>query len=389
MLDSLPVIYLDNNATTKVAPSVFEAMTPFLTEYYGNPSSIYAIGADAAKALTQAREQVANLLHCEAKEIIFTSCGTESDNTAIESALRTTRKRHVVTTQVEHSAVRNYCEHLESRNVAVTYIPVNSDGTLEIKEIERAIRADTAIVSIMWANNETGVLFPVEEIAEICKTKGVLFHTDAVQAVGKIPINLQKNKIDFLSLSGHKIHASKGVGALFVRSGVRFSPYLIGGGQEHGKRGGTENVASIVGFGRAAVLAEANLQDEQIRIKALRDRLESGILQSIPCARLNGHPSSRLPNTTHISFEGIEARNILLMLDQHGICCSAGSACTTGSLEPSHVLRAMGISSSLARSAIRFSLGVYNQEHEINRVLDILPKIISQLQETRPQTTVL
>ena len=378
------VIYLDNNATTRVAPEVFEAMVPFLTEFYGNPSSVHTFGSQVAPSVAKAREQVAALFGCDPKEVIFTSCGTESDNAAIASALKTTGKKHIVTTAVEHSAVINQCEALEKTGHTVTYLPVNPNGTLNLADVEAAITADTAIVSIMWANNETGVVFPVEEIAAICKKKGVLFHTDAVQVPGKIPIDLSKSKIDFLSISGHKLHAPKGVGALFVRRRTRFAPHVIGGGQERGKRGGTENVASIIGLGRAAELALEHLADEQTRVKAMRDRLQAALLAKLPDIYVNGDGADRLPNTLNVAIDFVEAEAVLLLLDQQKIACSSGSACTTGSLDPSHVLKAMGLTPARARGAIRLSLGRYNTEADIDRLIAVLPPIVEKLRAISP-----
>lgn len=378
------ITYLDNNATTRVAPEVFEAMVPYLTEYYGNPSSAYAFGSQVSGAVQKAREQVASLLNCDPKEIIFTSCGTESDNAAMWSALQSTGKKHIVTTQVEHSAIMNYGEALERQGYSITWLPVNSDGTLDPKEVERAIRPDTALVSTMWANNETGVLFPIEEIAEICKAKGVLCHTDAVQTPGKIPLDLKKAKVDFLSLSGHKLHAPKGVGVLFVRRRTKFIPFVTGGGQERGKRGGTENVASIVGLGRAAELAQETLIDEQTRVKGLRDKLENSLLARLPDIYINGRRDMRLPNTTNIAFDFVEAEAVLMLLDQAGICCSSGSACTTGSLDPSHVLSAMGLTPARARGCVRFSLSHYNTEADVDKAIQIIPPIIEKLRAMSP-----
>jgi cysteine desulfurase len=381
---SSDIIYWDNNATTRIDPSVFEVMVPYLTEYFGNPSSAYRFGAQVAGALKQAREQVAALLGCEPREIYFTSCGTESDNTAIASALQTTGKRHVIVSQVEHSAVKKQAEYLERSGYAVTWLPVCGDGTLDLQVLEKAIRPDTAIVSLMWANNETGVLFPVMEAGALCRSKGVLFHTDAVQVPGKLPIQLRDAPIDFLSVSGHKLHAPKGVGVLYARRRVPFQPHLIGGGQEKGKRGGTENVASIVGLGRAAELALAHIDEEQTRVRALRDRFENGVLERVPGTRVNGHRTERLPNTSNLCFPGLEAEAILLALDRHGICVSAGSACTTGALEPSHVLRAMGISPEDAIGSLRFSLCRHNTDAEVDRVLEILPTVVRELHAALP-----
>jgi cysteine desulfurase len=379
------VVYLDNNATTRVAPEVFEAMVPFLTDYYGNPSSAYSFGKRVEGHLKEAREKVAALLGCTPKEIIFTSCGTESDNAAIWSALQTTGKKHVVTTQVEHSAIMNQTEWLEKNGYGVTRLPVAADGTLKVSDVESAIRDDTAIVSIMWANNETGIIFPVEEIAALCKKRGVLFHTDAVQTPGKIDLrHVAKSDIDLLSLSGHKLHAPKGVGVLYAKKRTKLVPYIIGGGQERGKRGGTENVASIVGLGRAAELALATLDDEQTRVRGLRDRFENTLIEKLDHLYINGRRDQRLPNTTNIAFDFVEAEAVLMQLDHVGICASSGSACTTGSLDPSHVLSAMGLTAARARSCVRFSFSHYNTDADIDYALSVLPPMIQKLRAMSP-----
>lgn len=385
MAEKQPIYYFDNNATTRVAPEVLETMLPFYSENWGNPSSAYSFGHELNQHLDEARARVASLINAEPREVIFTSCGTESINTALNSALAIRpEKRHLVTTAVEHSATLKFCLSAQKRGYEVTFISVDSRGALDLREVEKAIRSDTAVVSIMWANNETGVLFPVPEVAAICREKGVLFHTDAVQAAGKIPLDVHAAGVDFLSLSAHKLHAPKGIGLLYVKRHTRFQPYVIGGGQERGRRGGTENVAYIVGFGRAAELALSNLDGENTRVRQLRDRLEQGILSRIPGSSLNGPREPRLPNTCNIAFEGVEAEGILLLLDQARICVSSGSACTTGSLEPSHVLVAMGCSAGRARSSIRFSLGIYNTESEVDYVLQQLPPIIERLRALAP-----
>lgn len=372
--------YFDNNATTPVAPEVVEAMLPFLRDYWGNPSSIYHFGSRLANSMDRAREQIGSLIGAEPRELVFTSCGTESINTVLQSALNLhPDKRHIVTTAVEHSATVNYCEWLEKRGCTVTWLPVDSEGKLDPSMVAGAIRSDTALVSVMLANNETGVIFPVAEIANICRAKGVLTHTDAVQAPGKIAINVRELGVDFLSLSAHKLHAPKGIGLLYVRQHTKFLPYLVGGHQESGRRGGTENVAGIIGFGRAAELAGARLSEENTRIRALRDRMESEMLSKIHGTRRNGAIEPRLPNTSNLSFAGVEAEAVLMMLDQTGICASSGSACTTGSLEPSHVLAAMGLGRSSARSSLRFSLGIYNTGQDVDYLLTQLPGIISKL----------
>ena len=380
--------YLDNNATTMVAPEVFEEMKPYLTEFYGNPSSMYNFGGKVGEAVKQARRKVADLLGADPEEITFTSCGTESDSTAVLSALQTfPDKRHIVTTRVEHPAIKNLCESLVTltgHKHRVTRLKVDSEGMIDLEEYEAALTEDTAIVSVMWANNETGVIFPVEKMATMAKRRGIFFHTDAVQAVGKIPINLKELDIDFLSMSGHKLHAPKGVGVLYVKRGTAFVPFLSGGHQEKGRRGGTENVASIVGLGKACELAAQAMEEENTRVRELRDKLEEGLLSTIPKALLNGHKTQRLPNTTNISFEYIEGEAILLHMNRYHICASSGSACTSGSLEPSHVLRAMGVPFTAAHGSIRFSLSIYNTEEEIDFVLDKIPEIIKSLRQMSP-----
>jgi len=376
------LIYLDNNATTQLDPSVIEEMLPFLKEHYGNPSSGYAFAARARKALDFARERLAALLGCEPSEIVFTSGGTESNNAVISSALQSDlRGKHVITSAVEHSALLRPCQNLTKRGCEVTFVGVDRDGNVDLAELETAIRPETALVSMMWANNETGVLFPVEQIAEICRARGVLFHTDAVQAVGKIPIRLRDTVINFLSLSAHKFHGPKGVGALYVNRRTRFHPLIEGGGQENGRRGGTENVASIVGLGKAAERAAEYLPQEQTQVGAMRDRFEKAILQSVSGASVNGAHAARLPNTTSFLFEGIESPAALLLLDRHHICCSAGSACRTGSQEASHVLRAMDPSGDGARRSLRFSLGRFNSESQIDRAIEIVPKVVEKLRQ--------
>ena len=387
------IIYLDNNATTPLDPAVIEEMLPFLTKYYGNPSSGYAFAARARKAVDLARERLAALLGCAPSEIVFTSGGTESNNAVIHSALAYSaiaaakagqfepHGKHIVTSAVEHSAVLRPCQDLEKHGCAVTFLGVDRDGNLDLGELEAAIRPETALVSMMWANNETGVLFPVQKIAEICRRKGVLFHTDAVQAVGKIPIRLRETAINFLSLSAHKFHGPKGVGALYVNGRTRFGPLIAGGGQENGRRGGTENVAGIVGLGKAAELALKYLAEGKGSVHSMRDRFEKAILESVSGASVNGTGALRIPNTSSLSFEGIESSNALLLLDRHGICCSAGSACRTGSQEASHVLRAINPNGDGARRSLRFSFGRFNSEAEIDRAIEIVPKVIEKLRE--------
>ena len=386
------VIYADNNATTCVAPEVFEAMRPYLCEKYGNPSSIYTFGGELAADIERARIEVAELLGAswrnnlgQATEIIFTSCGTESDNAALRSALEVqSGRRKIVTSKVEHPAILNLCRELEREGYTVETIGVDGDGRLDMSALERAVDSETALVTLMWANNEIGNIYPVEEVARIAHRAGALFHTDAVQAAGKVPMNMSESEIDMLSISGHKLHAPKGVGVLYVRRGVRFRPFIIGGHQEKGRRGGTENVASIIGLGKACELARKGMAEEIAHVKKLRDRLEAGIAERIPAIRINGDKSSRLPNTSSISFEYIEGEAILLLLDQHGICASSGSACTTGSLEPSHVLRAMGLPYTAAHGTLRFSFSRYNTVEEVDRIIEVLPSVISTLSKMSP-----
>jgi len=378
-------VYLDNNATTPVAPEVLEGMLPYLKEFYGNPSSMHTFGGQLHRKIEEARFKVAQLIGAETEEIIFTSGGTESDNTAIMSAVESLpNKRHIITTRIEHPAVLNFCKHLARKGFRVTFLPVNNYGQLNVDELLKVIDEDTALVSIMYANNEVGVIFPIQEIADILKERRILFHTDAVQAVGKIPIDLKNLPVDMLSLSGHKLHAAKGVGALYVRKGTRFYPYIIGGHQERGRRAGTENVASIIGLGKACELASKNIDEEVAYLTRLRDKLENALLKSCPDVRINGDIHNRLPNTTNISFEYVEGEAILLRLNEYVICASSGSACTSGSLEPSHVLRAMGVPFTAIHGSIRFSLSRYNTEEEIDKVIEIMPKIINDLRLLSP-----
>ncbi len=380
-------VYVDNNATTKVAPEVFAAMEPFFCEMYGNPSSMHSIGGSVGPKIREARAQVANLIGAQPDEIIFTSCGTESDSTAVHAALTADpAKRHIVTSRVEHPAIGSLAGSLSKQGYRITEIPVDGDGYLDMGLLEESLAPDTALVSIMWANNETGVIFPVEKIAAMCRQRDITFHTDAVQAVGKLPINLAFNQIDMLSLSGHKLHAPKGIGALYVRKGTKFSPFLIGGHQEKGRRAGTENVPGIIALGKACELAGYNLEKENSIVKALRDRLESELINLIPEAKVNGTTKFRTPNTSNISFANIEGESILLMLNEFGICASSGSACTSGSLEPSHVMRAMGVPFTMAHGSIRFSLSIYNTEADIDRIIKELPPIVKRLRELSPFT---
>ena len=379
------IIYLDNNATTAVAPEVLDAMLPFLRERYGNPSSIHRFGGLVRRNIDAARGQVAALLGCHAEEIFFTSCGSESDSMAIVGFAKTHKARtRIITSAVEHPAVRTLCASLKADGVEVIEIGVDANGLLRRDQLEHLSPDPDTLITFMWANNETGVLFPVEELAREAHARGAFFHTDAVQAVGKIPINLAAGDIDMLSLSGHKLHAPKGVGALYVRKGVQLSPFLVGGHQEHGMRAGTENVASIVGLGKACELALAHLDNENTRVRKLRDRLEAGLLASCTAAHRNGDSVKRLPNTANVSFEFIEGEGILLLLDEQGIAASSGSACTSGSLEPSHVMMAMGVPYTLAHSSIRFSLSRYTTDADVDAVLAVMPAIVDRLRKLSP-----
>jgi cysteine desulfurase len=381
----MKTIYFDNNATTKVADEVLEEIKPYFCDLYGNPSSMHTFGGQIGIKIREAREKTAALLGCDPSEIIFTGCGTESDNTAIKGTLAAhPNRRKVITTRVEHPAVLSVCRDLENQGYTVVELAVDKKGRLDLSELKSHLDDNTAIVTIMFANNETGTVFPIEKIAEMVKSKGIVFHTDAVQAVGKIPINLSKSNIDLLSLSGHKLHAPKGVGILYVRKGTRLAPFMLGGHQEGGRRAGTENVPGIIGLGRACELAMHNFDQENKKVKSLRDKLEKGILAKCSDCMVNGDTESRLPNTSNISFEFIEGESILLMLDRFGICASSGSACTSGSLEPSHVLRAMGVPFTAAHGSIRFSLSRYNTEEEVNFTVEKIPPIIARLRELSP-----
>jgi len=367
------MIYLDYNATTPVLPEVLEAMMPYLTSEWGNPSSTYKFGSKLKTVIETARAQVAELIGAHAMEIIFTSCGTESNNAAIHAALKANpKKKHIITSTVEHSSVLNYCMALEKEGYQVTYLPVDREGLLKLANLENAISDETAVVSLMWANNETGVLFPVKEIAEACRAREVLFHCDAVQAAGKIEIDVRNVQADYLSLTGHKLGAPKGVGALYVRKKVPFSSFVYGGHQERNMRGGTESVPLIVGMGKSAGLARRHLPGNEKKVRPLRDALEDGILSSIPNTELNGHKTQRLANTTNISFHGIESEALLILLDQEGICASSGSACLADSDEPSHVIKAMKPEFAASRQAVRFSIGIANTDTNIRKALSFL-----------------
>ena len=378
-------VYLDNNATTQVAPEVIEAMQPFFEQLWGNPSSMHTFGGQVKQHAEHAREQVAALIGADPSEIIFTSCGTESDNMAIRGAVEAHGGYpHLITTRVEHPAVLSVCRHLQNHGYGLTELHVDSLARVDLDQLRNSLNSDVAIVSIMWANNETGVVFPMEEIAEIVSQSPAILHTDAVQLTGKMPIDVSKVPIDALSLSGHKLHAPKGVGALYVRKGTRVNPLLLGGHQEGGKRAGTENIPYIVGLGCACELAAKHMKEEMGRVQALRDRLEAELLKACPDATVNGDTEHRLPNTTNIGFQNIEGESILLMMDDFGIAASSGSAFTSGSLEPSHVLRAMGIPFTCVHGSIRFSLSRYNTDADIDHVLAHVPQIIERLTAISP-----
>jgi cysteine desulfurase len=387
------VIYLDHNATTPVLPEVFEAIRPYLTEHWGNPFSTYKFGSKLKSVIESAREQVAELIGASGREIVFTSCASESNNAAIHAGLKARPgKRHIVTSAVEHSSILSYCKALEAEGCRVTYLPVDRDGLLKLADLENALDDETAVVSLMWANNETGVLFPVEEIAQLCKSRGVLFHCDAVQAIGKLPVDVAKIPVDYLSITGHKFNAPKGIGALYVRRKTPFTPYLYGGHQERGLRGGTENVALIAGLGKAAELSRKHARGYECKIRPLRDALEEGILgyprpsggrgaggEGISNIELNGHKTLRLHNTTNITFHGIESEALLLLLDQEGICASSGSACLADSDEPSHVVRAMKPESAASRQMVRLSLGLETTEQEIEKTIAAVRRAVDAL----------
>jgi len=385
----LKIHYFDSNATTSVAPEVLQAMLPYLTEEWGNPSSPYRLGKRLVEPIEAAREAVAALVGADSSEIIFTSCGTESINTAITSCLYSQpAKRHVVTTAIEHSATMKSCAALEKRGYEVTYLPVNRDGALDLRAVGKALRPDTAVVSIMWANNETGVLFPIAKIAAMCRERAILIHTDAVQTPGKLAIDVNELDVDLLSLSAHKLHGPKGIGSLYVRKGTPFWPLIIGGHQEEGNRGGTENVPYIAAFGRAAELARAIGSQDRQTLAALRDSLEDEVLARIPGTSRNGAKEPRLPNTSSLSFAGVDAEALLLLLDQLGVCASSGSACTTGSMAPSHVLTAMGLNPAEARSTIRFSLDYETTGEDIAYLMSHLPRLISELRAAASPRTI-
>lgn len=379
-------VYLDNAATTALSPRVLEAMLPYFTQYYGNPSSVHAFGREAKQGLDKARDQVAKALHCDPSEVIFTGCGTESDNTVLLGVAQRygNKGKHIITTNVEHHAILHTCEYLEKQGYEVTYLPVDQDGLVTAEQVAAAIRPDTILVSIMFANNEVGTIMPIQEIGAVCKEKGVLFHTDAVQAVGHIPVDVQTMHIDMLSLSAHKFHGPKGVGALYCRKGIRLPSYIMGGAQEKGRRAGTENVAGIVGLGAAIQLATEQLKENRAKMTALRDRLMAGIQERIPEVKLNGHPTKRLPNNVNFSFKYIEGESILLMLDMNGIAASSGSACTSGSLDPSHVLLALGLPHEIAHGSVRLTLGDETTAEDIDYTIDVLEKTVTRLRAMSP-----
>ena len=373
-------IYLDNAATTAVSPEVVEAMLPYFTQVYGNASSVHGVGRDAKRAMENARRQVMKALNiAHPQEVYFTAGGTESDNWAIKAVALQRGSGHIITTAIEHHAVLHTCQWLEKRGYDVTYLPVDEYGRVTATQVEKALRPDTILVSVMAANNEVGTLQPIGEIGKLCRERGVLFHTDAVQAVGAVPIDVQAMHIDLLSLSGHKLHGPKGVGALYIRKGVKIEPLLHGGAQERGFRAGTENVPGIVGLGKAVEIAQANLADNAARMATLRDQLIHGLMERIPGTRLNGHPAERLPNNANLIFDGVEGEALLLRLDLMGVAGSSGSACTSGALDPSHVLLALGLTPAEANGALRLSLGTDTTEEEIDAVLEILPPIVEDL----------
>ena len=379
-------VYMDHNGTTPVHPEVLEAMMPFFKEQFGNASSIHWAGREVKKYVDDAREKVASLLNASPAEIVFTGCGTESDNMAIKGvafALKD-KGRHIITTRVEHHAVLHTGQFLEKMGYEVTYLPVDRDGLIDLEDLRRSIKPQTVLITIMFANNETGTIFPVQEIGEIAREKGIVFHTDAIQAVGKLPIDLRQLPVDILSLSGHKIYAPKGIGAQYIRTGTKLMPLIHGGGQERNRRAGTENIPYIVGLGKASEIAQRDFPKRYDHFLALRDRLQQGILSQIPHVQLNGHPTKRLPNTLNLSFLYIEGESLLLNLDLEGIAVSSGSACTAGSSEASHVLLAMGIPPEIAQSAIRFSLGWANTQEDVDYVVEVLPRIVKRLRDISP-----
>ncbi len=385
-MSNKPSIYVDNAATTPISPEVLSVMLPWLGEHYGNPSSIYSKGRTAAKAIINARRQISDAIGCLPEELFFTGCGTESDNWALKAVMKTAQKqgkRHLITTEFEHHAILHTAQDLQNDGFEVTYLPVHEDGIVRIEDLQGALRDDTALVSIMFANNEIGTIQPITEIGAICRAKGVLFHTDAVQAVGHVHIDVNAMNIDMLSLSGHKINAPKGVGALYVKKGIRLLNLLHGGGQESGKRAGTENVASIVALGQAAEIATKNLEANHNKVLQLREQLIDELLK-IPHSRLNGHREKRLPGNANMSFVGVEGESLLLMLDHEGISASSGSACTSGSLDPSHVLLSIGLAHEVAHGSLRLSLGVQNTEEDVKYIAQVVPEVVAKLRAMSP-----
>jgi cysteine desulfurase len=382
----MKIVYTDNNATTKVADEVIEEMLPYFGQLYGNPSSMHTFGDQVGKKIVKARQQVAELINADPEEIVFTSCGTESDNAAVYAAINAfPEKKHIITSNVEHPAINNLYKKLQkTQGYEVTFVPVDKKGLLDLDILYNSLSDNTAIVSLMWANNETGVINPIEQIAKKVKEKGILFHTDAVQAAGKVSIDVKKTGVDMLSLSGHKIHAPKGIGVLYVKKGFKFSPFLIGGHQEKGRRGGTENTVSIIGLGKACELAKENLPVMNTKVRELRDYLQTRLLEKIPGSSVNGDMDQRLPNTLYIGFDAVEGESILLLLDREGICASSGSACTSGSLDPSHVLMAMEVPFKSAHGSIRFSLSHYNTKEEMDHIVTTLVPAIQKLRDMSP-----
>ena len=379
-------IYADNAATTAVSKRVLDAMLPYMTEQFGNPSSIYKLGRDAEKAITEVREKIASAIGCSASEIFFTSGGSEADNWAIRSAalrLGAKGKKHIITTNFEHHAVLHTCEFLEKQGFEVTYLPVDEMGLITAEQVKNAIREDTALVTIMYANNEIGTIMPVKEIGEVCREKGVWFHTDAVQAVGNVPINVKEQNIDLMSCSGHKIHAQKGIGFLYVKKGIPMTNLIFGGAQERGRRAGTENVPAIMGLGEAVTAACENIPEKMERVSKMRDRLIEGITK-IPCSRLNGDPKQRLCGNVNISFLGVEGESLLLLLDANGICASSGSACTSGSLDPSHVLLALGLPHEVAHGSMRLTISDETTDEDIDYILEVVPKVVERIRGMSP-----
>ncbi|TDT61996.1 cysteine desulfurase NifS [Fonticella tunisiensis] len=385
-MDSKRIVYMDHAATTYVKPEVLEAMLPYFTEQFGNPSSVYTLGRKSRSAIEEAREKVAKAIGALPEEIYFTGGGSEADNWAIKGAAFANRAKgnHIITSKIEHHAILNTCEFLEKQGFEVTYVSVDENGVIDLEELKNSITDKTILISIMFANNEIGTIQPIEEIGRIAKERGIIFHTDAVQAIGNVEINVKDMNIDMLSLAAHKFYGPKGVGALYVRKGIRIENLIHGGGQERKRRGGTENLPGIVGLGKAIELATADIEGHNARIRALRDRLLNGILEKIPYTKLNGHPEKRLPGNINVSFKFIEGEGLLLLLDQSGIYGSTGSACSSGSLDPSHVLLAIGLPHEIAHGSLRLSLGDKNTEEDVDYVLDVLPKIVQRLRDMSP-----